>query len=133
MTIFLVSGSRFHWNIATATVSWGTGTTGVHARLAGAGVLFSASSATGAPLGCSHQYLAYPVDFSTGDRREHRNRDDLAGGLLRNDVRPMCKACEGILVMAWNRVVEAPADAVGVERADDCLPIGDPHDLEVVN
>ena len=45
----------------------------------------------------------------------------------------MCKACEGSLVMAWNRVVETPADAVRVERAHHRFAIRDAYDLEVMH
>ena len=35
--------------------------------------------------------------------------------------------------MAWNRVVETPADSVCVERVDDGLAVFHPNDLEVVD
>src|SRR5262249_33579478 len=86
-----VSGTRFHWNVATATVSSGTWRTGVQVRCA----LLSASSSTRAPLAGGDQYLAHALDFTAGDRREHRDRHDLARSLLGHYARPVCKACEG--------------------------------------
>src|SRR4051812_12381974 len=124
-----VRGTRRHWNVAMATVSSGTWRTGVQVRCA----LFSASSSTQAPLAGRDQYLAHTLDFVTGDRREHGNRKDLPGRSLGHYARSVCKACEGILLMAWNRVVQPPADAVRVERGGGCRAVGDAHDLEVVD
>src|SRR5476649_693397 len=101
-------GSRFHWNIATATVSDGTGTTGVHERLGG---VFSSSSSTRAPLGRSDKDFAHAFDFARRDCREHRNGDDFVGGAFGHGIRPVREAFEWKLAVRRDWVVKTPPDA----------------------